>query len=184
MNHSILAVRSIAAAVLMALTSVVAAEDETGMDGLPEYEPGKPWAEQFSGLPPFPSDENLVPLDTRFGEYQYFIDRKSVSVGKEDQIVRYTVVIDAPGGVRNVFYEGIRCDEKSYKTYAYGSGAGPFHPMASTDWKAIRSEAAFRYRQDLADFYVCDGPVVRFNPKEIVQRIENPPSVHDSTYLR
>lgn len=178
-----IAVRLSCAVALALVVAPVVAEDVSGMDGLPEYEPGKPWHEQALDLPPFPSQDDLISLDTRFPGYRYYVDPNSVSVGKEDQIARYTVVIEAGDGVRNVFYEGIRCDSRQYKTYAYGSGDGPFHKMPSADWKDIHNEAAFRYRRDLADYYVCDGPVVRFNPREIVKRIQNPPSVHDSSYV-
>ena len=160
-----------------------AAVDESGMDGLPEYEPGNAWEERAVRLPPYPREDDLISLDTDFPGYRYFIDPASVSVGKKDQVARYTVIIESIDGVRNVFYEGMRCDSRQYKTYAYGSADGPFHEMPDADWKYIRSEAAFRYRRDLVDFYVCDGPIVRFNAKEIVKRIKYPPSVHDSTYV-
>ncbi len=153
------------------------------MDKLPEYQPGKPWQEQKLDVPAYPTANDLISLDTQFDDYHYYIDKQSVSVGDEDQVARYTVVIDSEDGVRNVFYEGIRCDTRQYKTYAFGSGAGPFQRMQDTGWHYIRSEAAFRYRRDLLDYYVCDGPTVRFDPKQIVRRIANPPSLHDSTFV-
>lgn len=154
------------------------------MDTLPEYEPGENWKEQDVALPAFPTDtEGLIRLDTRYPGYRYYIDPASISVGQEDQIARYTVVVETDDGARNVLYEGIRCDVGQYKTYAYGTADGPFQPMPGARWKDVRSEAAFRYRRDLLEFYVCDGSVVRFDPKQIVQRIQYPPSVHDSTYV-
>lgn len=161
----------------------VLAVDESGMDGLPEYEPGREWEEQAVRLPAYPRGDNLVDLDTNYPGYRYYIDPASVSVGKKDQVARYTVIIESTDGVRNVFYEGMRCNSRQYKTYAYGSADGPFHEMPDSDWQEIRSEAAFRYRSDLVEFYMCDGPIVRFNAKEIVKRIKYPPSVHDSTYV-
>lgn len=166
----------------LVLTGAAVAEDMTGMDGLPEYEPGKAWQEQEVPLPPYPADnEALIGLDTNFAGYRYYIDPESVSVGEEDQVARYTVVVEAEDGARNVLYEGIRCDLGQYKTYAYGTGKGPFHAMPGAKWKDIRSTDAFRYRRDLLDFYVCEGSVVRFDPQQIVKRIQYPPSVHDSS---
>lgn len=168
---------------LLATVTLAAAEDMTGMDGLPEYQPGQPWHEEVLQLPPYPAEEVLIRLDTSYPGYRYFIDPASVSVGEQDQVARYTVVVETNDGARNVFYEGIRCDTRQYKTYAYGYGDGPFHAMPTADWKEIRNQDALRYRADLADFYVCDGPAVRFDAKQIVKRIQYPPSVHDSTYV-
>lgn len=158
------------------------AEDMDGMDALPEYEPGEPWEEEEVPIPPYPgSNEGLIRLDTDFPGYRYYVDPDSVSVGEEDQVARYTAVVEAEGGVRNVFYEGIRCDIGQYKTYAYGTGTGPFHAMPGARWKEIRGGDAFRYRRDLLEYYVCDGSVVRFDPDRIVKRIQYPPSIHDSS---
>ena len=169
--------------IAVVMAPAVLAVDESGMDGLPEYEPGREWEEQAARLPAYPSGDDLVALDTDYPGYRYFIDPASVSVGKKDQVARYTVIIESTDGVRNVFYEGMRCDSRQYKTYAYGSADGPFHEMPDAGWKYIRSEAAFRYRRDLVDFYVCDGPIVRFDAKEIVKQIKYPPSVRDSDYV-
>lgn len=174
--------RSLWFAALLAGSATVWADDMSGMDGLPEYEPGKAWEEQEIPIPPYPeSNQGLISLDTNFPGYRYYIDPDSVTVGREDQVARYTVVVEADDGARNVLYEGIRCDIGQYKTYAYGTGKGPFHAMPGAKWKEIRSGDAFRYRRDLLEFYACEGSVVRFDPDRIVQRIQYPPSVHDST---
>lgn len=152
-------------------------------DHLPEYRELNPWEEQEVAIPPFPAAADLIRLDTEFAGYRYFVDPRSLSVGEQDQVVRYTVVVESPAGPRNVFHEGIRCDDGHFKTYAYAAGEeGPFTDMPDARWRPISSQAAFRYRRDLHEYYLCDGPAPRFQVDEIVKRIQYPPSVHDSTY--
>lgn len=167
--------------VLLAAALPPALADDGNEVGGFEYEPGKPWQEQEVSIPDFPAGQDLVPLDTDVPGYRYFIDPDSVSVGEQDGVARYTVVIESDDGVRNVFYEGIRCNSKQYKTYAFGSGDGPFQAMPGADWRAIRGHAAFGYRRDLAAYYVCDGPLARRSGTEIVKRIRYP---RDPTYAQ
>ena len=46
----------------------------------------------------------------------YAIDPQTLSISPADRVVRYVVVATSPSGVRNVFYEGIRCPSGQVKT--------------------------------------------------------------------
>lgn len=129
-------------------------------------------------LPPVPRDRDLVPLDSAAigTRYDYFIDPTSVSLGG-DKITRYTIVVQSDSGVRNVFYEGIRCETDEAKTYAYVSQKGQFEPLAQTSWKKILDAGAYAYRKQLLDRYVCDQRGWPLNEKQVRKRIaQNDPS--------
>ena len=85
----------------------------TNWSGTPDdYQ--EPWKESDLLLPVVPLAENLTILtsDRLLDDYEYVIDRNSVSL-QSDQVFRYTVVIRTPTGVSNGFYEGIHCDTRS-----------------------------------------------------------------------
>ena len=57
-----------------------------------------------------------------------YLDEKSISLA-QDEIVRFTLVVETSSGTRNVFYEGLRCDTREYKTYAVGTLDKTFEPI-------------------------------------------------------
>ena len=75
-----------------------------------EFENEKPWVELAAQLPPTPKAENLIEFNVSSAtRNRHFVDTASISVG-EDKVVRYTVVIEAAGGAKNVLFEGMRCE--------------------------------------------------------------------------
>lgn len=134
-------------------------------------EEGKAWKEQVVTVPTYPEKENLLPVNILSSQFKYFLDSASISVGS-DGIVRYSIEVVSKSGVRNVFYEGIRCDEREYKTYAYGSGAGPFRKMSS-GWRRIRSFGSQGYRSDLVGRYFCKGEAVPEKIENIIQELKD-----------
>ncbi len=131
------------------------------------------WHEQQVALPSFPGTSGLIPLQVDNQHFEYFIDPKSVSVGAHDGVVRYTLVAQSSDGVRNVFYEGIRCGNYGqYKTYAFGTGKGPFQPMTGAEWRLIRPKVADGFRFTLFRYYFCNGTGVAGTAKEIVNRLK------------
>jgi hypothetical protein len=147
-------------------------EPDTG-SGFRYQAPGHSWQERATTIPSFPKDDSLLPLRVDYPNFSYFIDPSSLSVDN-DQVARYTVVIESTTGIRNVFYEGIRCDEGVYKIYAYGVGNGPFTAMADPKWTHIEGAGAHRYRRDLYKDYLCSGSMPRRNVRDILQRIKYP----------
>ena len=117
----------------------------------------EPWKESESALPVAPLEENLTALNSdRLPEnYEYVIDRNSVSL-QADKVFRYTVVILAPTGVRNGFYEGIHCESRKFKTYGYLTETG-FHETVSSDWQDISKSGLTIHRAVLLDEIVCAG---------------------------
>ena len=117
----------------------------------------EPWKESEAVLPDAPADENLTALiSDRFAdEYEYVIDRNSVSL-QSDLVFRYTVVIRAPTGVSNGFYEGINCETRSYKTYGILTENG-FQKTLSSSWKPMPKTGLTIFRSVLLDEFVCIG---------------------------
>ncbi|MDT8387029.1 MAG: CNP1-like family protein [Thiogranum sp.] len=133
-------------------------EDVYGESGLPAFKESEPTPVQPVALPSWPSVDALLPIDVDDDDNSagVWIDPASISAGG-DHIVRYTVVIRAGTGVENIMYEGLRCDSRQYRRYAYGS-AGSFRPVSTSDWKYIRKTARDRYRAILLDDYFCPVP--------------------------
>ena len=173
--------RLLIASLLLTLpTAVLRAEDPFGDDYLldKDFKPGKQWKEGKIRLPALPRDKNLILVDIPHTSLKYYIDSQSVSVGK-DRVGRYTVVIVSPSGVRNIFYEGIRCGVEQVRTYAYAVGKGKFHPMTGSRWQQIKRSGAniHRYRDHLLSFYFCSQDRLRDKARDIVHRLRYPPSL-------
>jgi hypothetical protein len=161
-------------------TAILRAEDPFGDDYLidKDFKPGKQWKEGKIRLPAIPRDGNLIPVDIPHSRFKYYIDSKSISVGK-DRVGRYTVVIISPSGVRNIFYEGIRCGVEQVRTYAYAIGKGSFNIMAGSKWQQIKRSGAnlHQYRDHLLSFYFCAHDRLRDKVQDIVHRLRYPPSL-------
>jgi hypothetical protein len=130
------------------------------------------WREGEVTLPAYPGTSGLIPLQVDNPHFDYFVDPKSVSVGASDHVVRYSLVAQSADGARNVFYEGIRCDAGDYKTYAYGTGKGPFQLMTGADWRPIRPKISDGFRFTLYRYYFCSGTGVAGNAKVLVNRLK------------
>jgi len=132
----------------------------------------EPWQEDEIRFPAFPRAENVVPLDSeRVGSgYRYFLDAASVSLG-DDEVTRYTVILQSPEGSSNLFYEGIRCATDEIKTYGYGTRQGTFRAVADTDWIGVYAEGPLGYRTLLADHYVCDENGWSMKAEGVIDRL-------------
>lgn len=116
------------------------------------------WEEEATELPGYPEDENLLEfrVDQPGSKFRYFIDTKSISVGENDGVVRYTLMIRSRSGSRNVMFEAMNCTQRQYKTFAYGTSKGAFQAVRKPKWRPVRETTNVRYRQDLWEFYLCD----------------------------
>jgi hypothetical protein len=125
-------------------------------------EKGK-WEEVAVQLPPPAQDEDLLEFFTPSGwqRHQLFIDARSLRVDA-DGVVRYTVVIRASGGARNVSYEGIRCQTGERRIYAHGRTSGQWTDAKASRWEKIRFGVPSEYQSALfLDYFCVDGMLVR-----------------------
>ncbi len=134
--------------------------------------------EQALELPKYPTLKDLVYFEVKTTQFKYALDTRSISVGEKDQIARYTVVIESPQGAKTVLYEGIRCDTRDYKTFAHAGPDQKFRLTQTPEWVPIRSEGTFVYRVELLGYYLCQGAVVRYKVREILQVLRYPAARH------
>lgn len=154
-------------------------ESSTERDDIAE---GEMWKEGGVELPPYPEKADLLEfwVDDPQDRFRYFIDGKNLSVG-EDRVVRYTLVIRSPTGADNVSFEGMRCDTREFKTYAYGGGRGKFRPLKAPVWEQVKLRGQYRYRLSLRKLYFCmPNRYEPYDAKEIVRLLgETPRRVDD-----
>ncbi len=131
-----------------------------------------PWQEEAAPLPPLPEERDLLELRVpqASGNLSYAIDSGNLQVG-DDDVVRYTVIITTSSGARNVLFEGIRCSERTYKTYAYGHDGESFRKRSGARWQPIALRGNQSFRRDLHGAYFCDRFGVVRTRKEIITRL-------------
>ncbi|OOZ36811.1 CNP1-like family protein [Solemya velesiana gill symbiont] len=137
------------------------------------------WKEGATDLPDYPQEENLLEFDVHApgGKFIYFIDEKSLSVGEKDGVVRYALVIRSRTGAENVTYEGMRCNIKEFKSYAFGNGRGEWRKARKPRWMAFRGNGYNQYRYVLWEYYLCDrAKVLPRSVEEIVSALKYPTS--------
>jgi len=160
-----LRVRLLAAAALVAMTSLpgfAAKKDPLGHDegaGIEYVEPDVvEWKELEVPPPDFPRPENLrefyvSPTATS----TYLIDASTLSPGS-DGIVRYVLVVRTASGAQNISFEGIHCEEGTWKLYATGGGDGQWNKARISEWRPIENKPVNRYHAALSRELFCpDG---------------------------
>lgn len=147
MSRRLALLLSLVAASGLAVSSALADEDD--------YQPPRLWQEGEVQLPPAPSREGLLPLYVSAATAnKFFIDGASLSVGT-DGVIRYVIVVETPGGARNVTFEGMRCETRERRIYAFGRQDGSWSKARKDEW--IRIQDAYANRQHAALFleYFC-----------------------------
>lgn len=138
----------------------------------------KPWREIETRLPAKPLAENLEPLEVSAATvYQFHIDRASISVGS-DGVVRYTLIGTSPSGVKNISYEGIRCDTAEKKLYAFGRPDGTWSRSKRNQWDRIRDEPRNRQHVALRTAICGDSRVPAKDAAAVIYRLRNPPPMY------
>lgn len=113
-------------------------------------------------LPPLPKAANLLQFEpSAASSNRFYVDAESILVGT-DGIVRYTLVIRSPSGVDNVSREGMRCDSRERKTYAFARSDGTWVNPRVSEWLPIvYKEFNRQYIVLYADYFCPDGSPVR-----------------------
>ena len=136
-----------------------------------EFEADKPWVELSAQLPPYPKAENLIEfIVSSATRNRHFIDAASISVG-EDKVVRYTVVIEAAGGAKNVLFEGMRCATAEHRLYAYGHPDGTWAKARNANWEGIKLRSLLYHYKALYESYFCPGGINVRDAKEAARNL-------------
>jgi hypothetical protein len=155
-------VRRLLAFALLAQIGVALAQPKT--DWEVEFE-RRGWKEGEYKLPALPKPQDLIEFFvSSASDFRFFIDRQSLSVGK-DGVVRFTLLARSASGVENLTYEGIRCSEGNYRVYAYGKPGGGWSERDS-GWRAIESKSVQRWHNALWLEYFCPQRVPIFDVAE------------------
>ncbi len=136
---------------------------------------GEKWKELEVPLPAFPDDRNLIPVRMPVAyTLKIYLDEKSISRAP-DGIVRYTLVVETPSGVRNVFFDGLRCDTREYKTYAIGTLEKTFEPIKKPKWERVPYYETNAFRFQLMRNYVCDPnlPTTTQSARDLIHRLKS-----------
>lgn len=147
-----------------------------------------PWKEDQLGQLIPPLNENLKKLDIDHPPvgFTVYIDTTSISLSESDRVIRYWLVLKA-GKSRNAMYEGIKCNSREYKTYAYENKwkKGKVNVSKVAKWLPIKSDEGHNFfRYELRKFYFCSGILPRpvEDIKDIIAGYKSTTSEYDPTY--
>ena len=131
----------------------------------------KSWQEVALKLPPVPKASDLLPFDVGAATTQRFaLDARSVDLGS-DGVIRYTLVAVSSSDVKNVSYEGIRCESHEQKIYALGHEDGTWSQARRSEWQPILNNAANRQQGALAQDYFCTGKSIAGSADDMLRRL-------------
>ena len=139
----------------------------------PEEEGTKTWAELEVKLPPIPKAQNLISFEvSAASRNRFYIDLESISIGS-DGVARYTLVIKGSGGGENISYEGMRCETREQKYYAFGRRDGGWSNARSSEWRRIEYRDINRQHGVLyVDYFCPDGKIPVKSAAEAVNRFK------------
>jgi hypothetical protein len=126
--------------VLLLLLAGCAAADRSLSDWQrqqPQRETGsQPAAAEENVAPPaYPAAKNLVEFSIDDpGGFRYFVDRATLSVGK-DGVVRY-VLVARSAAAQNVSFEGFRCATGEHRVFALGRADGSW-AQSFAGWHSV-----------------------------------------------
>jgi hypothetical protein len=131
------------------------------------------WTEnKVDTLPPLPSEANLLPFNVSENTpLKFAVDKNSLSVGS-DGVIRYTVVVTSPAGARNVNYEGIRCDNYTWRLYAgINEDQTAWDRTVANDFQRIENGELNAYHAALYQDYFCSNKLPIGSAKVIAENI-------------
>jgi hypothetical protein len=131
------------------------------------------WQESKTTVPAYPSDADLVAVPANDNDtLKIYLDRKSISRAP-DRVARFTLVVESRSGARSVFYDGLRCETRQYKTYAIGTTDRAFTPVTDPQWRDIPRPEINDFRYRLYSRFVCDENSSARTPAEIVSLLKH-----------
>lgn len=133
------------------------------------------WKETEAPPPPAFDVNKLIQFDVPTSlSLVYGIDPSSVSISKNDSLVRYVVVATSASGTRNVMYEALRCATGEFKTYARYSADGKWSSVSNPQWRSVFENMPSKHPLRLARTGACDGVAPVGSVQELVSKLKNP----------
>jgi CNP1-like family len=135
----------------------------------------KSWQELQAQIPAYPKPDNLLKFDAGASSANtFFVDAASVSVG-DDGVVRYTLMVKTGGGATNVSFEGIRCETRELKVYAFGRPNSEWSRARDAKWRYIEAREINNHHLTLHREYFCPSRRSAAPLKQIVQTLKSGP---------
>lgn len=131
----------------------------------------KPWVDSPVNLPAAPATENLLRFYSNDNQ-SFFIDHKSISI-VADGSLRYTLVSISRSGAKNVSYEGLRCDSKQKRLFAFGRADGSWSNSRRNEWDSFSNDGVNKQHSSLAWDFACEGGSLSGTVDNIIQRIRH-----------
>jgi len=129
------------------------------------------WREAEVEFPALPVAEGMQPFFvSAAASNRFLIDPGSIAVGG-DGVVRYVLLVETPGGARNMTYEGMRCQTREKRIYASARRDGSWSRSRNEAWEKIRDIAPNRQHAALFLDYFCPGGVIVRNPGEAIDAL-------------
>ncbi|KZE24931.1 CNP1-like family protein [Crenobacter luteus] len=108
------------AAALAGLALTAHAETRRGYNSNYAFDVDKPWVESGYALPTYPKTGDWLPFFVhRDYPNKSAVDAGTLTVG-DDGVVRYVLRVESPSGAKNDSVEGLRCQTRELKRYAFG----------------------------------------------------------------
>lgn len=146
-------------AALMAAVGLMAMPLGAAAGDAEDDEEAKRWVENEVQLPSPPRQEDLIGFYvSATTDNHFFVDPTSLSVGN-DGVVRYVLVVVSGAGARNVSFEGMRCDTRERRLYAFGRSDGTWSKSRSSHWERVREASNNRHHAALFQEYFCPGGI-------------------------
>jgi CNP1-like family len=173
--------RYLLAAALMTLCSLALASNGEGRSRYQgDFESDKPWQEIEAELPAAPATASLRQIYvSAMATNTYAVDEASVTVG-DDRVIRYVLVVDTPGGARNISFEGIHCETSKWKHYASGRSDGSWSKARNSQWRMIENKPLNPHHAALSRYYFCpnSGPILKAEEGKRALRLGRHPDAH------
>ena len=130
------------------------------------------WKEGVTPPPPAFNVDKLLTFEMPTGtSFVYGVDPATLTISSDD-IVRYVMVATSPSGVRNIFYEGIRCASAEYKTYARYTPEGVWVNVTDPQWRTMLGNMPSRHALQFARTAACDNVAPTQTVDEIVRHLK------------
>jgi len=156
-------------AAICAIFFVACAGQEVFKD---EFDNEKPWVEQQTQLPPYPRTENLISFDVGPNtSNEHFVDTTSIKIG-EDDVIRYSLVVQSSTGAMNVSYEGIRCETFERKLYALGRDDKTWAQPRISEWRRLDFVRQLYAQRELAKNLFCPHKQIVSSPEEAIRALK------------
>jgi hypothetical protein len=97
----------------------------------------------------------------------FSVDAASVVFGS-DRVLRFLLQVSSPQGATTVSFEGIRCETREQRRYAYGRADGSWTAARNERWLSIEPRAHNAYAYVLyREFFCPNGIAVRDSAEAI-----------------